>query len=239
LNTLLETGSRNKEIFMYKAFQTLAVAFALTAILAHAEEQRLFNGTDLTGWDGAPGWWHVEDGALTAQSTAAKPCKKCNYLIWKGGTPGDFELTADFRLSKQGNSGIQIRSETRPDWDTFGYQADMTGDGGLVGFLYHHQRGLIVGRGEDVTFTPEGKREVQKLGDAKELLKGYKVEGWNTYRIVCRGPEITLYVNGVLMSRVTDRHPTLAASKGIIALQMHPGPPMKIQFKNLVLNALK
>ena len=223
---------------MMKTVLTLLVGLVLAGILtavACGEEQQLFNGTDLTGWDGAPGWWHVEDGALTAESTPQKPCTKCNYLIWKGGRPGDFELTADFRISKGANSGIQIRSETRPDWDTWGYQADMTGDGGLVGFIYHHQRGLIVGRGERVTFTAEGKRQAEKIGDPKELIKGYKVEDWNTYRIVCRGPEITLYVNGVLMSQVTDRHPTLAASSGIIALQMHPGPPMKVQFKNLIL----
>ena len=115
----------------------------------------------------------------------------------------------------------------------------MTGDGGLVGFLYHHQRGLIVGRCEKVTFTAEGKREVEKIGDPQELLKAYKVEDWNTYRIVCRGPEIKLYVNGVLMSQVTDKHLTLAASRGIIALQMHPGPPMKVQFKNIVLKTVK
>ena len=143
------------------------------------------------------------------------------------------------RISKQANSGIQIRSETRPDWDTWGYQADMTGDGGLVGFIYHHERGLIVGRGEKVNFSAEGKREVEKIGDAKELLKGFKVEDWNTYRVVCRGPEIAIYLNGVLMCQATDKHPKLAASRGIIALQMHPGPPMKVQFKNLVLKELK
>ncbi len=219
------------------AFAILILVGALAA--ARAEEQKLFNGVDLTGWDGAPGWWHVEDGALTAESTSQKPCTKCNYLIWKDGRPGDFELTADFRISRSANSGIQIRSETRPDWDTCGYQADMTGDGGLVGFIYHHQRGLIVGRGERVTFTPDGQRHAEKNGDPGELIKHYKIEDWNTYRIVCRGPEITLYVNGVLMSQVTDRHPTLAASSGIIALQMHPGPPMKAQFKNLVLKTLK
>jgi hypothetical protein len=64
------------------------------------------------------------------------------------------------------------------------------------------------------------------------------VEDWTTYRMVCQGPEIKLYLNGVLMCQVTDKHPTLAASKGIIALQMHPGPPMKVQFKNLVLRPL-
>ena len=68
----------------------------------------LFNGKDLSGWEGAPGWWTVEDGALTAQSTPEKPCKECNYLVWKGGKPADFELTCDFKLSA-------VREFRRPD----------------------------------------------------------------------------------------------------------------------------
>lgn len=199
----------------------------------------LFNGKDLTGWEGAPGWWKVEDGALTAQSTAEKPCTACNYLVWKGGQPGDFELTCEFKLSASANSGVQIRSETRPNFDTYGYQADMAGDGSLVGFVYHHKRGLVAERGQHVNITAEGRREVQPLGDAAELGKHFKKEDWNTYRITCRGPEISIHLNGVLMCRFTDRDPGTAAPKGIIALQMHPGPPMKIQFRNIMLKELK
>ncbi len=198
----------------------------------------IFNGKDLSGWDGKPGWWTVEDGALTAESTTAKPCAECNYLVWRGGQPANFELIADFRLSGQGNSGIQLRSKALPNWDTSGYQADMSGDGGLVGFVYEHTRGLIAGRGEQVTIGGDGKREVQKLGDAAELLKIYKPEDWNTYRIICRGQEIKLYVNGTLMCQFTDHDEKQAASKGVIALQMHPGPPMKVQFKNIRLKEL-
>jgi len=198
----------------------------------------IFNGKDLTGWDGKPGWWKVEDGALTAESTPEKPCKECNYLIWRGGEPADFELIADFKLSKAGNSGIQLRSKALPNWDTSGYQADMSGDGGLVGFVYEHKRGLIAGRGERVSIGPDGKREVVKFADPAGLAKVYKMEDWNTYRIICRGPEITLYVNGTLMCQFTDRDPKHAAAKGIIALQMHPGPPMKVQFKNIRLKEL-
>ena len=199
----------------------------------------LFNGKDLAGWEGAPGWWKVEDGALTAESTAGKPCTACNYLVWKGGQPADFELTCEFKLSAAANSGVQIRSEARPDFDTYGYQADMTGDGSLVGFVYHHKRGLVAERGQEVQITAEGKREVKPLGDAAELSKHFKKEDWNTYRITCRGPEITIHLNGVLMCRCTDNDPGTAAKKGLIALQMHPGPPMKVQFRNIVLKELK
>ncbi len=200
---------------------------------------RIFNGKDLTGWEGKPGWWAVEDGAVTSESTPEKPCSEANYLRWRGGQPADFELLASFKLSAAANSGIQIRSEERPNWDTFGYQADMTGDGSLVGFVYHHSRGLIAGRGERAVFDAAGTKTVQSIGDPAELLKHFRQNDWNTYRVVCRGPEIALYVNGVLMCHIADHHATLAAKRGIIALQMHPGPPMKVQFRNVRIKELK
>jgi hypothetical protein len=209
--------------------------FALAAAGCLAEEKALFNGKDLTGWDGEPGWWRVEDGAITSESTPEKPCTAATYLYWKGGMPKDFELRAEFKLSAKANSGIQIRSEARPKWDTFGYQADMTGDGGLVGFVYHHKHGLIAGRGEDVAIGADGKKTVTPLGDPKELLKAYKAGDWNTYRVVCRGAEITLWLNGVKMCHYTGPAADAEAPGGLIALQMHPGPPMKAQFRNMAL----
>jgi len=199
----------------------------------------IFNGKDLTGWDGKPGWWTVQDGALTAESTLGKPCKVCNYLIWQGGQPADFELLADFKLTEKGNSGIQIRSEIRPDWDTYGYQADMTGDGELIGFMYHHKYALIAGRGTKAVFQADGKSSVDQINDPATLLKHFKQGDWNQYRVVCLGPDMTLYINGVLMCQITDMRVTGEATRGIIALQMHPGPPMKIQFKNIRFKALK
>ena len=225
---------------MNTTIRSMVLAICLCALVSSvaAQEEQLFNGKDLTGWEGAPGWWYVEDGALTAQSTPEKPCKKCNYLIWKGGQPSNFELSVDFRLIG-GNSGVQVRSQELPDWDTCGYQADMTANGGLVGFIYHHKRGMIAGRGQKVTIAADGKKEVQSIGDPAELLKVYKKEDWNTYRIVCRGPEITLYLNGVMMCQATDNAAAGAASSGVIAFQMHPGPPMKVQMKNIVLKPMK
>lgn len=198
----------------------------------------IFNGRDLAGWNGKPGWWKVEDGALTSESTAENPCKTCNYLIWRGDRPADFELLAEFKISGKGNSGIQIRSAELPDWDTFGYQADMTGDGSLTGFVYHHKYGLIAGRGEKVSIAADGKKSTEPLADPADLLKQVKPDDWNTYRVICRGPAITLSVNDAVMCEITDHRSTPASSRGIIALQMHPGPPMKIQFRNIRLKRL-
>ncbi|MFM7180887.1 MAG: DUF1080 domain-containing protein [Verrucomicrobiales bacterium] len=221
-----------------KAFFLPLLLVTASAHLAAEEPVDLFNGKDLTGWEGKPGWWRVEDGALTSESTPEKPCLKPNYLFWRGGQPSDFELVIDFRISDQANSGIQIRSQEKPDWDTFGYQADMTGDGSLMGFVYHHQHGLISERGQKTTITADGKKTVEPLGDPAALLKNYKSGVWNTYRIICQGQSISLYLNDVMVCQITDHRITGEQSRGHIALQMHPGPPMKAQFKNIRLKKL-
>jgi hypothetical protein len=219
----------------------------------------MFNGKDLTGWEGKPGWWHVEDGALTAESTPDKPCTQCNYLMWRGGKPGDFEMGADYRLlGPAANSGIQFRSRELPDWDTSGYQADMEAGDQWTGCLFEHTRGGVAMRGEKVLIDQDGKKKTTFLGDPQklldkaafnaasagkpgrgaELLKHVKKNDWNSYRVIARGPEITLEINGVIMCQVTDNQAGLAARSGVIALQMHPGPPMKVQFRNLRIKIL-
>jgi putative heme-binding domain-containing protein len=197
----------------------------------------IFNGKDLAGWSGKPGWWSVEDGAITAQSTPEKPCRKHNYLIWRGGQPADFELRLRFRL-QGGNSGVQFRSRELPDWDTSGYQADMDAEDQYTGGVYEHTRGVIAPRGQKVVIAPNGSRQITPLGDPAELRRHIKDGDWNDYRIVARGGELTLFINGVMMSQATDRQTNQAASRGILGFQMHPGPPMKVQFKDILLKTL-
>lgn len=220
-------------------FACLLLVAVVTSTAADAGERvSLFNGKDLTGWDGAPGWWTVEDGAITSESTAEKPCKKANYLVWTGTQPSDFQLDCEFKVSGQANSGIHIRSERRPEHDMFGFQADMTGDGKLIGYIYHHQYGLVAERGAEVVLPVNRKREAKLFGDAAALLKHYKPGEWNHYRIICKGESITLFLNGVKMCDIVDRHSKPEARKGFIGLQMHPGPPMKVQFKDIQLTPL-
>ncbi len=215
-------------------FSALLGFVASTASAADAEEGfvSMFNGKDLTGWEGKEGWWYVEDGAITSQSTPEKPCVKCNYLMWRGGKPGDFELRLRYRIVG-GNSGIQFRSQERPDWDTYGYQADIDAAGQWAGALFEHARGGIAMRGQRVTVDETGKRQVTALGDSADMMKHIKKEDWNDYCITARGSEITLAINGVVMSQAIDHEKGKAARDGLIGLQVHPGPPMKIQFKDL------
>jgi hypothetical protein len=197
----------------------------------------MFNGKDLTGWEGKPGGWTVQDGAITAESTAENPCKKHHYLMWRGGKPGDFELRLSYRVVG-GNSGIQFRSRELPDWDTRGYQADLEAGEQWTGALFEHARGGVAMRGTRVVIDADGTRHVTPIADPAELQKHVKANDWNEYHLIARGNEITLRINGVVMSQATDNEKGRAARRGVLALQMHPGPPMKVQFKNLRIKVL-
>lgn len=200
----------------------------------------MFNGKDLTGWEGKSGGWWVEDGLLTAESTEEKPCKKHHYLYWKGGEQADFILRFEYKLvGEGGNSGVQIRSETRPDWDTWGYQADIENGPQWTGCLFQHDRMAVVTRGVRARISADGSREETRFADAAELQEVIHWGDWNTYEVVAKGHHIALSINGHLMCEVDDYDKKFFRDKGIIALQMHPGPPMKIQFRNLRIRALE
>lgn len=223
--------------FQYRIARTFFVIlclFSVAACAGTAEEGfiSMFNGKDLTEWDGKPGWWWVEDGAITSQTTADKSLTTPNYLIWKGGEPGDFDMRFDFRIVG-GNSGVQIRSKLLPDWDTNGYQADIEDGTQWVGCLFEHTRIALGLRGEKVVIDRDGTRHTTKTANSNELLKKIRKHEWNEYRILAQGSDIRIEINGTTFTEVTDRQEGLAAASGVIGLQVHPGPPMKIQFRNL------
>jgi hypothetical protein len=197
----------------------------------------LFNGRDLTGWEGPAGSWRIEDGALTWESKIEDPLKDWPYLIWIGGQPENFELLVDFRLSAMANSGVNFRSQRIDDrWGLGGYQADLTGDDRYTGTIYrdHPSRPRIL-RGQSAVESSDGELHITVFGDGEDLqVKTYLKGEWNRIRVVCQGPKISYFLNGVLMSELTDNGPD-SSRKGFIALQMHQGPPMKIQYKNIYL----
>ncbi|MBM4092118.1 MAG: DUF1080 domain-containing protein [Planctomycetes bacterium] len=201
--------------------------------------QVMFNGKDLTGWEGAPGWWEVRDGLLVCESTPEKPCTRSHYLYWKGGEPADFDMKLAFRVSGEANSGVQFRSKRKPEWDAWGYQADLDTAGVYTGCLYQHVRGLVAERGQEVQIDQAGKKTIKSFGSSAELLKAVKPGQWNEYRVVAKGPRITLWINDVRMCEVEDHEKEFALPNGIIALQMHQGPPMKVEFKDLRIRVAK
>jgi len=222
---------------------TLLLSFAPEVSAADVEDgfTPLFNGKDLTGWEGEPGYWSVEDGAITGKTTAEKPLDHATYLFWRGGKPADFELRATYRLEgAEGNSGINFRSQELPNWDVKGYQADMETGPTYTGMLYDcNQRGIIMERGQKLVIAEDGKREVTTLAPAAELQKLIKPNDWNEYAILARGSEIILKINGTATAHVIDREKGKSAADGVITLQLHPGPPMKAQFKNIRIKTLQ
>lgn len=196
----------------------LAVAAGPHNVLTEKEKQKgyelLFNGKNLLGWDGAPDLWSVKDGVLVG-STEGKDLSQNSFLITKEKF-SDFILTADVKLRNH-NTGIQFRSERLPEFVIKGYQADAATDK-WWGSLYGEKtgRGVIVdgwaGKGEKLV----------KTGD------------WNRYEIYCKGDHIKLSLNGVVTVDIQDD----MASEGVIALQVHRGPPMQVSFRNLKIKKL-
>ena len=200
----------------------------------------IFNGKDLTGWDGTK-HWSVKDGAITGTTTKETALKTNTFLIWKGGSPDNFELKAKFRMDNH-NSGIQYRSkhlEKAGDDVVGGYQADMA-DNDFMGILYEERgRGILALRGEKVVIDVKGKKQVVgSLGDKKKLLENFKLKEWNEYHIVCVGNHLKQFVNDVQWIDVLDHHVEKRALEGIIALQLHTGPAMNVQFKEIRLKKL-
>lgn len=224
-----------------------AAIFALAgALVARAADDNgfrsLFDGKTLEGWDGDPKFWRVEDGFITGETTNENKTARNTFLIWRGGKPGDFELKAEFRMPNEGfaNSGIQIRSWEGPEkWQVFGYQPDMDSSNQFTGICYgENYRGILAHRGQKVTIGPDHKPKVtEKFADAGELAKAIKARDWNEFDIVAKGNRITQKINGQLMCELTDED-TVARKDGVIALQVHAGPPMKVQFRNIRLKLL-
>lgn len=201
----------------------------------------LFNGTDLTGWDGRSELWSVEDGAIVGRTSDEDPIDANTFLIWEGGQPGNFELVAEFKI-EGGNSGIQYRSKvTNPAKHVVGgYQADFDFANTYAGILYEEGgRGILALRGTTVTIKADGEKEETTFAEAEALGNGIHPGEWNEFRVVADGNHLTHYINGTKVSETIDLQSENAATTGVIALQVHRGPAMVVRFKNLSLRPVK
>jgi Domain of Unknown Function (DUF1080) len=225
---------------MYRSFICAVVASLIAVIPAAAKEAKeLFNGKDLSGWDGDPQVWSVENGAIVGRTKDDKQLTDNTFLIWKVGKVGDFRLTLQYRIDG-GNSGVQYRSKVidPAKWVVGGYQADIDSGTTYSGILYDEKgRGILAERGQRVTYKREGEPEKETFGDASELQKSIKTKDWNEYEIEVRGARMKHTINGKLMSETVDRDPKQARS-GVLALQIHKGPPMMVQFRKIRLEVL-
>jgi hypothetical protein len=147
-------------------------------------------------------------------------------------TFGDFELRLSFRLSPQANSGVQLRALPQCVGDN-GYQADMNGGGDYVGFLYHPRQHLVGERGACVSLAADGKKTVRRFADKRELQKLYRAGAWNEMRVVCANRRIDVWINGVHTTGVEDAREAFLPARGHVAFQLHQGPPMTVEYRNV------
>ena len=211
--------------------------------------QRLFNGNDLQSWDGDPSMWSVRDGVIRGETTASNPAKGNTFLIWKGGDVKNFELFVQFRSTAANNSGIQYRSKhitdgsVKNNWVVRGYQHEIRNElefPNVSGFIYDEggKRGRLCLVGEKATWETDGKKVTEQLIDGAEFKKLFRLDDWNETVIVAKGNRIQHFLNGRLVLDFMDNEPKLALPQGIIALQLHAGNPMWVEFKDLELKKL-
>jgi hypothetical protein len=174
----------------------------------------LFNGVDLTGWIVyGTELWYVDDSLLVCESG---PDKKYGYLATDKYYE-DFDLSVDFRQISDGNSGIFFRS-TVEGTRVAGWQVEVAPKGHDTGGIYEsYGRGWLVQ-------IPDEKEDILRPGE------------WNTMRIKVVGPDVTTWLNGIEMVRLSDS--IIGKANGRIALQIHDGGGIKVQWKNLVIQTL-
>jgi hypothetical protein len=202
----------------------------------------IFDGKSLDGWEGDPKYWRVENGCLVGEVTPETLLKQNSFVIWRGGTTGDFELKVEYRVSDKGNSGINYRSEA-VEGEPFalrGYQSDIDGADKYTGQNYEERgRTFLALRGDISRADADGKaRIIGAIGD-KDALAGFIKKGdWNEVHLIVRGNTMIHMVNGHVMSVVVDDDPARRRTNGLLGVQVHVGPPMKIEYRNIRLKKL-
>ena len=220
----------------------------------------IFDGKTLNKWEGDPTYWRVENGNLVGEITPQTLLKTNSFIMWKGGKPADFELKGDVNITEKGNSGINYRSEKLTDvpYALKGYQADIDGANRYTGQNYEERgRTTLAYRGQitNINSQPSNvkledvKAKVKNnawsdlkvtgtLGSSDSLKTKIKNQDWNSFHLIIKGNRLQHFINGILMSDVTDNDVINGKSKGIIGVQVHVGPPMKVQYRNLRLKQL-
>ncbi len=248
------TCSRFKRIYMKIILPHLLIVSALVVSGFAQEKEKLpaapspepiFDGKSLDGWQ-APEmkYWTIKDGAITATSSQENPCDHNQFLVWQGGEIGDFELTLKFRIegSDKANSGVQVRSEVEADGHVKGYQIDIADPSApYLGAVYDEKgRKMLAHRSMRTVINADGKMNSTPLDGkgADAALADYQAGMWADYRIRFVDNKLEVFLNGVQTAEVIDHQEAEREMSGILALQLHSGPPMTVQFKDLKLTKL-
>lgn len=206
-----------------------------------AEFKSIFNGKDLSGWEGDTKLWTVEDGAITGTTTDEAPLDYNRFLIYRGGEVENFVFRARVKLVGNSNSGIQYRSKQLHDAGEFvvsGYQCDIHPTAANNGMLYEEKgRGIMAFHGQSAVVLPSG--EIKLAETVVENPAPAELPKWHTYTVIARGNRLEHKINGKTVGVIVDHQKDARSMKGILAFQVHRGPAMKVQFKNIQLKTLK
>ncbi|WP_139956565.1 3-keto-disaccharide hydrolase [Flavicella sediminum] len=215
----------------------------------------VFNGENLDGWHGDSTYWSVKEGRLIGEVTPETILKRNSFIIYQKVQPKDFELKLEYKISETGNSGINYRSklmDTIP-FALSGYQCDIDGKNRYTGQNYEEKkRTTLAYVGEKVSIPPmprnisknrlrnnvnkncwQTRTILDTLGSRLQLKSHIKSNDWNKVHLIVKGNRMQHYVNGVLMSDVLDLDTINRVNKGFLGVQVHIGPPMKVQYKNI------
>lgn len=201
----------------------------------------ILTDSSVEDWEGDPQYWRFNDGVLTGEITPDKILAENTFFIWNGGTVGNFELKAEYRISGEGNSGINYRSK-KVEGNNYvlrGYQADIDGANRYSGQVYEENgRSILAGRGQ-VTHVDKNDKveEIGTVGEADVLSSVIDEGEWNEYHLIARGNALVHMINGRVMSMVVDDGRSRKMN-GVLGLQLHRGPPMKIEFRNVRLKQI-
>jgi hypothetical protein len=201
----------------------------------------IFDGRTLDGWEGDPKYWRVEGGSLVGEITPETVIKSNTFVIWRGGRPKDFDLQLEYRITPDGNSGINYRSAVVADAVTpgnqfamRGYQFDIDGRKRYAGNNYEEKGRLFLALRGQLTRVVGGRPPVlvSTFADAATLA-GAATDAWNAARVIARGAALTHVLNGQLMCVVIDDDAANRPAEGLVGVQVHVGPPMKVEYRNI------
>ena len=234
--------------YCYIRLNLIMAMLLVLSVFASAQDRktgfkRIFDGKTMKNWDADTAHWRIENGSFIGEVSPEKQLKTNTFLIYKGKVPENFEFMATYRISPEGNSGVQYRSEPVENvpYGLKGYQADIDGANRYTGQNYEERgRGFLAMRGQQATLQTGQKPTINgSVGDSDKLKEQIRIDDWNTIHIIARGNNMKHYINGVLMSETTDEDPTKRKLEGLIGLQVHVMPKMKVEYKDIFLKELK
>lgn len=217
--------------------------------------ESIFDGKSLSGWEGDPVYWRVENNNLVGEVTPSTILDRNSFIIWKGGITKDFELKTEYRISEDGNSGINYRSQRISGLShaLAGYQCDIDGKNRFTGMNYEERkRTTLANPGKVVVIEDQPiedsqlskfiknnqwlpSKDVGNTGEINFLKSQIKTNDWNSVHIIVKGNRMQHFINGNLISDVTDNDIVNRSSDGLLGVQVHVGPPMKIEYRNMMI----